>query len=700
MNYSNNKKIRSMAKISKLILMAGFILAVSGIVAQERIYVKKKEYKQTESGFGTSWQKIKKANRLFYQHRAGSYQKAVPLYLDALQYNSENAELNLLLGISYLRSWPKEKSLPYIQKAIDLNEKVHPSVKFHYARALHYSGEFNKAIIAYGEYKDAMKPNEQKKYGNIIDKYVVECESGIALRKKQIRALIDNMGNNINSASDDYNTGFFSEGNYMAFTSRRPGTGKLKSPMDHYYHEDIYFSRKVGNVWDVAENAGDQLNSSWNDAFVEISLDGNKMIVFKGRKNKGALYTYTQELGIWGHAEKMTPKVNKRKAYNPYACFNGNGTRMYFISDRKGGAGGRDIYTSTLDEKGKKWSDPVNLGMAINTPYDEVSVFVLPDESALYFSSNGHNSIGGFDVFKSVRADGEWTEPVNIGMPVNTTADEIFFRLMPNKRDAYFASNNQSGQGGFDIYSVTMLCPEKPGAIAKQDELLAGMINPVFEPSIEKEVELSYTRMTIVKGKVTDYNTGQPIGALVELVDNKTGKKEKDTKADLQNGAYLISLPSGKNYGFSVNADGYMFHSENFNVPEASGYKEIIKDIRLQPMTAGSKIILYNTFFDTGKSNLRAESYSELNRLAAMFDKYPNLVIEISGHTDNRGSKGTNQVISNARAKSVVNYLLSQGVKPQNLKAVGYYFLYPVANNKTEEGRQQNRRVEAKILRN
>jgi outer membrane protein OmpA-like peptidoglycan-associated protein len=199
---------------------------------------------------------------------------------------------------------------------------------------------------------------------------------------------------------------------------------------------------------------------------------------------------------------------------------------------------------------------------------------------------------------------------------------------------------------------------------------------------------------------VTDYNTGKPIQALVELVDNATGKKEKDARSNAENGSYLITLPSGKNYGFSVNADGYMFHSENFNVPAASGYKEILKDIRLQPMTAGSKIILYNTFFETGKSNLRPESYSELNRLAEMFTKYPNLVIEISGHTDNKGNKATNQKISMARAKSVVNYLLSQGVKPQNLKAVGYYFLYPVGNNKTEEGRQQNRRVEAKILSN
>ncbi|MCF6240636.1 MAG: OmpA family protein, partial [Bacteroidales bacterium] len=174
----------------------------------------------------------------------------------------------------------------------------------------------------------------------------------------------------------------------------------------------------------------------------------------------------------------------------------------------------------------------------------------------------------------------------------------------------------------------------------------------------------------------------------------------KKTNSNVNTGAYLITLPSGKDYGFSVNAAGYMFHSENFVVPATQDYKEIFKDIQLQPITPGSKIILHNTFFASGKSTLQPESYSELNRLAKLFEKYPNLVIEISGHTDNRGSKAVNQRLSYARAKSVVNYLVGQGVNPANLKAVGYNFKYPVASNKTAEGRQKNRRVEAKVISN
>ena len=688
-------------KYISIILITVLLLWMDKSIAQERIKVHKKEFKQTETGFSTAWKNVKKANFLFEQHRPGGYRKAIPLYLDALQYNSENAQVNLLLGICYLRSWPMEKAMTYIQKAYDLNSEVHPKLQFFLGKAYQSAGEFSKAILAFNAYKDQLSFDDRNKYGTIIDKYIAECESGLALKKKPVRALTENLGQNINSEFDDYNAGFSADELFMAFTTRRPGTNKLISPIDHYSFEDVYFSKKVSDKWEPAENAGAPINSKWNDAFVNISDDGQKMLVYKGHKKKGNVYSFTKELSEWGYSQSISKKVNKRKSFEPYVCFNGNGTKMYFISDRKkGSAGGTDIFYSQLDASGKNWSEPLNIGKTINTPYNEVSVFVTPDESAMYFASDGHNSMGGYDIFKSVNKDGEWQEPVNMGIPINTAGNEVFFKLMPNGRDAYYASDNQDGMGGYDIYSVTLLCPEKPGAVAFDDELLAGLKDPKFEPIIEKEVKLTYTRMTVVKGTVTDYNTGRPVDALIELIDNATGTKEKDTRSGAETGSYLITLPSGKNYGFSVNADGYMFHSENFNVPAASGYKEILKDVRLQPMTAGSKIILYNTFFQTGKAALSPESYSELNRLAAMFTKYPNLVIEISGHTDSRGNKATNQKLSNARAKSVVDYLLGQGVKPHNLKAVGYYYLYPVASNKTEEGRQQNRRVEAKILSN
>ncbi|MFN8255078.1 MAG: OmpA family protein [Bacteroidales bacterium] len=691
-----------MKLLLKYSLFTALLLQLYQIVnAQERIYIKKKEFKQTEEGFEKAWKDVRKARFLFYQSRDGSYRNAIPYFLSALEYNSENPELNLMLGICYLRSWPKEMAIKYIEKATDSKPNVHPQAQFLLGRAYHFAGDFNKANLAYSSYKDDLNEKDLKKYGNIVSKYIEECENALQIKKMETRVLIDLMDSTINSAFDDYNPVLSADENTLIFTSRRGREKDRISPVDHKFFEDIYTSQRINKTWTIASSVGEPANTKWNDAAVALSQDGKKLIIYRGRKESGDLFAASLTDGMWGNIHDLTNKVNKKDSHESSVCFNASGTRMYFVSSKtKDSYGGHDIYMSELDTKGKKWSKAINLGPVINTAYDEISVSISTDESVIYFSSNGHKNIGGYDVFKSVKKDGEWTEPVNLGVPVNSAVDDVYLRIMPNLRDAYFSSNRNGGAGDLDIYHLTLLGPEKPIVLSNSDDLIACFAFPDYDPFIEDAVEIKYTRMTIVKGIVSDFNTNKPVLARVELIDNATGKIVKETKSDPSTGAYLINLPSGSNYGFSANADGYMFHSENFIVPAESGYREIYKDIALQPMTAGSKIILYNTFFETGKSNLRVESYPELNKVAQMFVKYPRLVLEISGHTDNRGSVAANKKLSKARADAVKNYLLGQGVPPENLKAVGYDFKYPVANNKTPEGRQQNRRVEAKIISN
>jgi outer membrane protein OmpA-like peptidoglycan-associated protein/tetratricopeptide (TPR) repeat protein len=677
------------------------LLNILIIAGQERIYIDKGEFKQTEEGFDEAWDNIKQANFLFYQHRYGSYKKAIPFYLQALEYNSENAELNLLTGLCYLRSWPKEMAAKYIEKACDIKPNVHPKSQYLLAKAYHCAYEFNKAIIAYNDYKDNLSENELKENGERIFKYIDECENGIVLKKTEVRALIDLIDSTINSPYDDYNPILTDGEKKMIFTSRRGSDKDLASPVDHKYYENIFSSEKEDKKWIFAKSIGAPVNSKWNDAAVALSKDGKKLIIYRGRTDGGDIFSASFIDNQWQNIHDLTNKLNKGDSHESSVCFNADGTKMYFISNKdKDSYGGHDIYVSELDEKGKRWSKAVNLGSTINTIYDEISVYLSPDESTLYFSSNGHKSIGGFDIFKSVYNGTEWGLPVNIGVPVNSTVDDLYLKIMPNGHDAYFCSDRKDGVGDLDIYHVTLLGPEKPLNLSSNDDLIACIALPDYDPFIENAIEIKYTRMTIVKGTVSDFNNNRPLLASVELVDNSTGKVVKVTKSDQNTGFYSIALPSGSNYGFSVSSDGYMFHSENFNVPAESGYKEIFKDIALQPMTAGSKIILYNTFFETGKSNLRTESFSELNRVASMFVKYPRLILEISGHTDNRGSVATNKKLSKARAESVKKYLIGQGVNPSNLQSVGYDFKYPVADNKTAEGRQQNRRVEAKIISN
>lgn len=674
--------------------------------AQERIHIKKKEFKKANNEAGTgdeefkkAWKNIKKANFLFYKHRKGSYRAASELYKQATEYNADNPELNMLLGICYLRSWPKEAALKYVKKAVDSKENVDKKAQFFLARAYHCASKFKDATLEYRSYFESLSDADKNKQKNIIDKYIEECENALEVKKIKVRALIDNAGA-INSKYDDYTPVISYDEKKLYFTSRRGQDKQRTNPLNNDYYEDIYESNLNGKNWSEAVNLGKPLNQKWNDAVIAISHQGEKMIIYRGNKNAGDLYSATLRKGKWGNIHDVTRKVNNNKSHESYLCFNQDGTKMYFISNKKSGSkGGKDIYMSELKRKNSNsWTKPVNLGSNINTPYDEVSVCISPDEQTLYFSSNGHNTIGGFDIFKSELKNGEWSKPENMGLPINSPADEIHLNILKNGKDAFYASSRDGGKGGFDIYHVTILGAEKPILLSSDDEIMAGLEN--VQTVMEEPAKIKYTRMTVVKGTITDFNTGKPLRATIELVNNATGKKERTTSSNKNTGAYLIALPSGKNYGFSVNADGYMFHSENFDVPKAAGYKEILKDVALQPMTAGSKIILYNTFFKSGKSNLRPESFSELNRVAQMFKKYPKLILEISGHTDNRGSVYVNKRLSKARAKAVVDYLVGQGVNPSNLKAVGYYFKFPVASNRTKEGRQQNRRVEAKIISN
>jgi len=689
-------------RVTRIIFSIIFVFSFCiNLSSQERIYVDKNDFKVTEDGFNTAWQLLKKGNFQFYQHRAGSYLKAIEYYQEAYKYNSENAELNMLIGISYIRSFPKTKALKYIKKAIDLNAYVHPKSTFLLGRAFHVNKEYNKAIIEYEDFKQSLSEAKIKKLGAIVDKYILECESGIKIKKKSIRALVENMGETINTPFDDYNAVVSADEQKFFYTSRRGVGGDRINPIDDKYFEDIYFAKKENKIWLPAEKLGSPINTKWNDAAIEFSEDGEKLILYRGRKDGGDLYSATYKNGVWKNIHDLSKKVNRKKSNESSVCFTSKGNKMYFISNiDKNNFGQRDIYVTELSENGKKWSSPKNLGQNINTKYDEASVFVTENDKFIYFCSKGHNSIGGYDVFKAENLGDEWSEPQNLGNPINSPVDDLFFKIMKNNRDAYYASEHKDGKGQLDIYHVILLGPEKPLLAGNENDLIACLKNPIYDGFIEEQEKIIYTEMTIVKGNVTGFNTGKPLEASVEIVDNATGKLLKKVKSNKNTGTYTVNLPTGKNYGMAVDAEGYMFHSENFIVPTSSGYNEIYKNITLQPMTPGSKIILYNTFFASGKSTLRPESFSELNRLARMFSKYPTLVLEISGHTDNRGSRAVNTRLSKARAKSVVDYLKGQGVKDVNLKAVGLYYKYPVATNKTKEGRQENRRVEAKILSN
>ncbi|MDD5570934.1 MAG: OmpA family protein, partial [Bacteroidales bacterium] len=334
------------------------------------------------------------------------------------------------------------------------------------------------------------------------------------------------------------------------------------------------------------------------------------------------------------------------------------------------------------------WSEAVNIGPVINTNYDEESVFIHPDGKTLYFSSKGHKTMGGYDVFFSVYENGVWSEPVNLGSPVNSPYDDVFFVLSASAQHGYFASDRENGFGDMDLYKMTYV-KDKP--LANNEENVTDsstIITNLFEVK---------NRLYIVKGEVIDEETGRPIPATIQVVDNEKNEVIASFENNSTTGKYIVSLPAGKNYGMSIKADNYLFESENFNIASDANYMEVMKHFSMKRVEIGKKVVLNNIFFDFDMSILKKESIFELENLIEFLNKMPKVKIEISGHTDIIGSDKYNQQLSEERAKAVVEYLTKRGIDKDRLSFVGYGRKQPKASNDTEEGRKLNRRTEFKV---
>jgi outer membrane protein OmpA-like peptidoglycan-associated protein len=327
-----------------------------------------------------------------------------------------------------------------------------------------------------------------------------------------------------------------------------------------------------------------------------------------------------------------------------------------------------DIYMSVMDEKGQ-FGKAVRLSDVINTKGNEESVFIHPDNQTIYFSSDGHPGLGGLDIFMSRRKpNGEWGEPINLGYPINTFNDENSLLVSRDGKIAYFASDRPGGYGGLDIYTFDLYEAAQPG------------------------------KTIYVKGKIYDAATKLPLEADVDVVDLQTGNSVVKWVSNKTNGEFFICLPVNKNYAFNTSKTGYLFHSENFAMVEKKDCQPFALSIPLSPITKDSIVVLRNVFFETNKFDLKDESKSELNKLVDFLNKNPTLKIEISGHTDNIGEKKLNQILSENRSKSVLEYLVSNGIAKERLTFKGYGDSKPVVANDSDEHRQMNRRTEFKVI--
>lgn len=689
------------------IITLAFIFICHISYSQINIEINKKDFKtEAKDGYKEALGYIASGDEYFSIKSTGGYLQALPEYLEANKYNSNFAALNYKIGVCYLFSTEKKKAITFLEKAYGLNPTVSIDIKYVLGRAYQVNYQFKEAIKHYNDFKK-IDLEAQSKKSNIniadfnADARIKECENGIKFSEAVDRVFIDNLGANINSKYGDYVPVISTDESMMIFTSRREGsTGNMFDEERNEYFEDLYISYSEGkNRWSPAMNMK-KFNTTEHDASAGLSPDGSVLYTFKN----GDLYESMLKGEDWSKPKALNKNINTKNNETSISI-SSDGKQLYFVSDRPKDEygtptkGGRDIFVSERNEKGE-WGPAQNIGAPINTEFDEEGVFIHPDNRTMYFSSKREGTIGGYDIFYSEKDDdGNWGEPVNVGMPINTPEDDVFFIVAGNGIYAYMSSAREGGFGMQDIWRITFLGPEQPLIAGTEDNLIASSTASIKTEVKQETVEVKKVRLTIMKGTITDAETDQPLESSIEIVDLEKDEVYATLSSNASTGKYLISLPSGKNYGITARTEGYLFHSENVNVPATSSYQEIIKDIKLKAINVGATIILSNIFFDYNKATLRDISKAELDNLVRLLTvDYPKMVIEIGGHTDNKGSLEYNTKLSSNRAKSVVDYLIAHGVAKERLSYKGYAYQNPIDTNDTEEGRQNNRRVEFKVI--
>jgi outer membrane protein OmpA-like peptidoglycan-associated protein len=491
---------------------------------------------------------------------------------------------------------------------------------------------------------------------------------------------IENVGPNINSDLAELRPTISADGNLLFFIcENHPYNTKYNSIRNS---QDIWYSERDSNgKWTEAIHMDYPLNTYFYNAVFWISPDNNRILIRNAfvdgdYAGYGVSLSYRLKNGRWSK-----PQALRIRNYQKYDRGRTNGatlshdaqTLLLYMTEVKGGVN-NDLYVSFLQDDGT-WSEPKSLGKKINLKeYDEMTPYLAPDGVTLYFSSNRNGTIGDNDIWMTRRLDDswqKWSDPVNLGSPINTEDWDAFFTLDAGGEYAYMSSNLNS-LGESDIVRVKLLEKEKP--------------DPVV----------------LVSGNVYNKKTGKPLSASLIYETLPDGTVAGNGISSPEDGAFKMVLPYDKNYSIRATADRFFAISENLNLDSLikAGYKEIHKDLYLVPIEIGQIVRLNNVFFDFDKWDLRPESFVELDRVVKLLKENPSIEIEMSAHTDSFGSDDYNYKLSDNRARSVMEYILTKGIDPSRIISQGYGETVPVVPNDTPENRQLNRRVEFKILKN
>lgn len=642
------------------------------------------------------------------------FDSAIVLYKELLLVDSANANINFKTGFCYLQTkLEKHMAIDYLEVAVqnvaedilsdDFYEERAPVEAFYFlGQAYRINYEFMDAIDTLKYLKDTYLTEDDGDFIKMIDWELQMCYNGIDLERNSLEIMVTNLGSKINTKYSEHSPVFSADESVLIFTSKREGSTGGVLTEEGQYDEDIYISYNNDGIWSEPVSIGDSINTPGHEATIGLSVDGQQLFIYKDDNGDGNIYISELYGDKWSAPRKMGSNINTRFR-ETHASLAANGKSLYFSSTRPGGFGGSDIYVVHKLPDGK-WSKAQNMGPKVNTVFNEEGPYIHPDGVTLYFSSEGHRTMGGFDIFYTT-IDNEnrvCTTPENIGYPINTTEDDVFFIPTPDGKRAYYATNNTGGYGESDLYLITF--PER------EETNLSVMTGTL---SLEGDGNLSSAHVY-----VTDSETDENIG--IYTPNSKSGK-------------YLFILTPGLKYEVLYEATGYVRYLRDLYVPIKTAYQKIQGTTKLEHVTLylpkeGDEISLdqttgkdekeytehfadlpddltvpCNILFDFDEFTPNSE-HPELDTLVKYLKLNPSARIEIIGHTDSQGAEIYNIHLSLRRSRYVSDYLINKGGKNESVIIRGYGEKYPIAINTNpdgsfnEEAQVYNRRVDFKVV--
>jgi outer membrane protein OmpA-like peptidoglycan-associated protein len=570
-------------------------------------------------------------------------------------------DAHLLLADVYGKLDSVDLEIFHLNKAGEIGREW--EVVFRLGEAHFKKADYSEALRYYNIYSDYKYIDEKRRF--LLACKIASCRFTIHPEYNTEDLMMHTGGN---SKNEEYWPVTSADGKVLIFN-------RMEKNKEQGWKEDFLTEGYDTVRWDIAKPLTD-INIFDNEGIQEIS-DSLKIRFFTACNREDGfggcdIYFVKFENGKWSSPVNAGKPLNS-EFWEAFPSFSSDTRFLYFSSDRTGGVGKKDIWKAEFlgfsDEGLPRWKDPINMGNVINTPGNEISPVLHPKKKNIYFISDTHAGLGGLDVFEAeIEASGNVRNLQNLGYPINTINDDPSLNISSIAGSAYFTSSRISDKG-LEIFAFN---------------LDSGLVT----------IPLSY-----VKTKVTDLMTKLSVPVNVKFENQSVKSDRVKIQETNENGETIFCLQQNRNYIVSISEPGYLFYSTNLKPVEKNSIdKPEVLDIQLQPIEIGAEVQLYNIYYETDSFRILPQSEPELQNLVTFLKNNAQLIVEIQGHTDSSGSAQANQVLSERRAKSVVDYLTGKGVHTNRLKWAGYGDKVPIASNETPEGRTLNRRTTIKIL--